>query len=136
MATTTRYLRPIVGSRAAGVPKIRFPAELRLVDALPRTLERAKELAPNPRHRIQLAWFAVTVLRAAMLIAGAVFVLAGAVALGLSGGQPFGMHPAVAILAGAGALTGALVWSILLDEPFARMPIATSTDDVATRFFS
>lgn len=136
MATTARHLRPIVGSRALGVPKILIPAELRAQDAwsLPRPIARPRSTALAERRRIQLAWFGFSVLRAAFLIAGSVFVLAGMHALALEGGRPFGLHGAIALLAGVAALTVALVWSLLLNEPFARMPTATSPDDLSHRF--
>lgn len=136
MATTARHLRPIVGSRALGVPKILIPAELRASDtiSLPRPIERSRRAFLESRHRIQLAWFGFTVLRAAFLIAGGVLLLAGLQALALSGGRPFGMHPAITLLSGVASLTVALVWSVLLDEPFARMPTATSADDLSHRF--
>jgi len=119
-----------------GVPKILIPTELRAFDAisLPKPAVRSRSLALAERHRIQLAWFGFTVLRAAFLIAGSVLVLAGMHALALEGGRPFGMHPVMSLLSGVAGLTVALVWSVLLNEPFARMPTATSTDDLTHRF--
>lgn len=119
-----------------GVPKILIPTELRAFDSitLPRPAVRPRSLILAERRRIQLAWFAFTVLRAAFLIAGSVLVVAGMHGLALEGGRPFGMHPALALLSGIAGLTVALVWSVLLNEPFARMPTATSPDDLAHRF--
>ena len=136
MATSARHLRPIVGSRALGVPKILIPAELRAQDAwsLPRPVARPRTAILAERRRIQLAWFGFSVLRAAFLIAGSMFVLAGVHALALEGGRPFGMHGAMSLLTGVASLTVALVWSFLLDQPFARMPTATSPDDLSHRF--
>jgi hypothetical protein len=125
-----------VGSRAIGVPKIRIPRDGRVPSGLvglARRADRARAAAMAERQRIQVAWFGLVVMRSAFLIAGAVLALAGlhALALSESGGRPFGMHPAMSLLSGVAALTVALVWSVLLNEPFARMPTATSTDDLA-----
>jgi hypothetical protein len=137
MATTARHLRPIVGSRSIGINKIRIPADLRLVDdiAFPRVERAQRTRAVSLKRKIQLAWFGLSVVRAAFLIAGSVFLLAGMHALAL-GGSPFGMSAPFALLSGTAFLTAALVWSILMNEPFARMPIATSTDDLDHPLFN